>query len=286
MSDSENPYAYYETQDVRRPGMINFSSSAESGEGTDYEPRVPIVIPLKYGFNGTATLEAAEECVITFDSPRDPITISRDNAAEQIRFKSYRMIVRDETGRSFSFRYKRDSFQELNRARLETWSKQRWHDAAEESYMSVLSLMKKHIMRPVFINMVVLTVLQTLRILFNCLSLVLFFSGQHCNPLSAVVLILETAILAILTFIAFVLSLALWRRQTWALYVGFVCSLLPSFLILLGFIVILLNENHQFEPIVVALLIVIIAFGVTISFLRAMIRYHRQQKRLEKENRK
>ncbi|MDR1491314.1 MAG: Dol-P-Glc:Glc(2)Man(9)GlcNAc(2)-PP-Dol alpha-1,2-glucosyltransferase [Planctomycetaceae bacterium] len=286
-SFSDNPYAYYEPQDVHRPNMINFSNSAESGEGTEYEPLTPIRLKLKYGMFGVASLEAAaDQCEITSNSLSESIVVSRDDAPQRIRFKSYRLIVREETGRKFSFRYKRNAFQELFRARLETWSKQRWHDAAEESYMSVLSLLKKHVIRPVLTNMIVLTILHFLAILSVFAFILLNNNGLPTKDF--IFFFVFTFVVYGLPAIAtFGLSLALGMRQVWALYVGAVFSLFPTLFFPLGLVGSLNNPQNTSSligGISVFFIFWIVAFAVTISFFRAIIRYHRQQKRLEKEN--
>jgi hypothetical protein len=292
---SENPYAYYETENARRSNMISFSDSAESGEGTDYEPRMPIHLELKKGTFGSALLEVtADQCMITSDSLQTPIVILRDDAPVRMRFKNYRLIVRNETGRKFSFRYKRNASQELFRARLETWSKQRWHDAAEESYKSVHSLLKKHVMRPVFANMVILTILHLLALLSLCSFILLPLNHARMEVYDELtigttpILIFTFVIYAIPAMITFGLSLALGMRQVWALYVGVVFSFFPTLFGFWGIIGILINVQSSATvtpEFVIVLLFWIVAVAVTISFLRAIIRFHRQQKQLENENR-
>jgi hypothetical protein len=97
------------------------------------------------------------------------------------------------------------------------------------------------------------------------------------------ILIFTCVIYAIPAMMTFGLSLALGMRQVWALYVGVVFSFFPTLFGFLGIIGIVIN--FQSPESVTVLLFWIVAVAVTISFLRAIIRYHRQQKRLENENR-
>ena len=275
-----NPFAYYEDESPVKRAEIDFTASADTGEGIYYEPRLPIQLQLKRGmFGGRFVLEATrDQCEISGESLPEQIVISRNQAPDQIRMKSNKMVVYTDDRRKYSFRFRGDKYQALMRARLETWAKQRWDDAPGLAYQSVLELLKKNAIYPVLHSMIFLTVLQGAFVLFIGLSMA--FIGPRFNAEILLFALLGVLIYAIPPMVTLALAIVLWMRQIWGLYATALLSLFP---LMLGIFMFFL-PHAQVGAYVVAALSTLIPLAVIGSCFQAMIRYHRQINRLEHEN--
>ena len=291
-----NPFAYYEESLPVRQANIGFNESAESGEGTSHEPRVPIVLPLKRGMFGRhVTLEATrDQCEISGGSLSEPVVISREEAATGLKLKSNKLIVRTGDGRKYKFRFRRDKQRELMLARLETWRRQRWHDAAAGAYESVSELLKKHVIRITLHNMIALTVLQALPVLFIlAFGFVAVQRGGMEMLLFALVGVLAYAIPSGVTL---ALAIALGMRQIWALYATLLLSFVPlglGFLTLFGIFIQaramngMVNNGADVLPVsIFVFLILLIPIAVIGSCIRAILRYNALKAALDYDNRK
>ena len=293
-----NPFAYYEESLPVRQAEIGFNESADSGEGTSHEPRVPIVLPLKRGmFGGHTTLEATrDQCEISGESLAEPIVVSREEAANGIKVKSNKLIIRTDDGRKYSFRYRRDKQRELMLARLETWRRQRWHDAAAGAYESVSELLKKHVIRITLHNMIALTVLQGLPVLIMLLFMLAgLLTGQMPGGTEILLFALVgTLFYAIPPTVTLALSVALWMRQIWALYATIILSFVPlgiGILGLFGFIIqatnpVMMNDASFLGAMIfVMVIIILISVAVVGGAVWAILRYNALKATLEYDNR-
>ncbi|MCL2117481.1 MAG: hypothetical protein FWH27_03535 [Planctomycetaceae bacterium] len=281
-----NPFAYYEESLPVRQAEIGFDESADTGEGTSHEPRVPIVLPLKRGlFGGHVILEATrDQCEISGDVLAEPMVILREEAIEQMRVKSNKLVVYTSDGRKSSFRCRRDKHRELSLARLETWRRQRWHDAAGMAYQSVSELLKKNVIRPVLRDMIALTILHVLFMMF-CLLMSL---GQLGQNEMIVFLLVAVLIYAIPPTVTFALALALGMRQIWAVYATLALSLVP---LGLGCLVLaaLLRPDRIYWANPTGLFIVIVGVMILLpatvicNCIRAIVRYHSLKAVMEHE---
>jgi len=275
-----NPFAYYEEELPVKKADIGFTESADTGEGIYYEPRVPIQLQLKRGmFGGRFVLEATrDQCEISEESLPAPIVISRNHAPDQIRVKSNKLIVYTDDRRKHSFRFRGGKYQALQRARLETWAKQRWSDAPGLAYQSVWELLKKNVIYPVLHSMIFLTILQGAFVLFIALSMVI--AGPQLNAELLLFGLVGVLVYAIPPMVTMALAIALWMRQIWGLYATALFSFFP---LLLGIIMFFIPHGVT-SGYVIAVLFTVIPLAVIGSCFQAMLRYHRQVNRLEHEN--
>ena len=280
-----NPYAYYEESLPMKRAEIDFSETADTGEGTWHEPRVPIVVPLKRGlFGGRVTLEATRvQCEISGDSLTEPIVVLRDAAAERMRLKSRKLIVHSDDGRKYSFRYGRDKHRELALARLETWRRQRWHDAAGMAYETVSELLKKNVIRPLLHNVIVLTVLQSLVVLLVLFSMLA--AMRRLGSELVVFMVLVVLMYGIPPMVTFALAVALWMRQIWAVYMTLILSFVPLGLSIF-MVVFSLSMNVVIAQTLIMLLFPILLAGAIIgSSVRVIARHSPQRAAMEYDNR-
>ncbi|MCL2623436.1 MAG: hypothetical protein FWD31_07190 [Planctomycetaceae bacterium] len=288
-----NPYAYYEESLPIRQAEIRFRESADTGEGTSHEPRVPIVVSLKRGlFGGRMTLETdGNRCEISGASLGKPIVVPREEAVDLMQLKSHKLIVRTKrelgdpqrAGRKYVFRFGRDKHWELALARLETWRRQRWHDAAGPAYEMVSDLLKKNVIRPLLHNVIVLTVLQSIVVLLIVLSL--FVTIQ---PASEVVLFALVGVLmyGIPPMVTFALAVALGMRQIWAVYMTLILSFVPLGLSILAFAFLLsFNITAVGGTLIVLLFPILLALAIIGSSIRVIVRYNSQRAAMEYDNR-
>ena len=275
-----NPYAYYEEELPVKKAEIDFTESANTGEGIYYEPRVPIQLQLKRGmFGGKFVLEATrDQCEISGESLPVPIVISRNLAPDQIRMKSNKLIVYTDDRRKYSFHFRGDKYQALTRARLETWAKQRWDDAPGLAYQSVWELLKKNVIYPVLHSMIFLTVLQGAFVLWLILAMAL--SVPQFNVELLLFAIVGLLMYAIPPAVTLALAIVLRMRQIWGLYAT---ALLSFFPLLFGIAMFFLPHGTT-SGYVVAALFTLIPLAVIGSCFQTMLRYHRQISRLEHEN--
>ena len=278
-----NPYAYYEESLPVKRAEIGFDEVADSGEGTLHEPRVPIVLPLKRGlFGGKATLEATrDQCEISGGSLMEPIVVSREESTERLRLKSRKLIVHTEAGRKYSFRYGRNKRQELALARLETWRRQRWHDAAGRAYESVSELLKKNVIRPLLHKVIVLTVLQSIGVLFIAIGGLVAMQGRLGSDILALILV-GVLVYAIPPMVTFALAVALGMRQIWAVYMTMILSFVP-----LGLSAIALAFSLAIQEVgsaITMLFPILLAVAIIGSSIRVIVRYNSQQAAMENDN--
>ena len=275
-----NPYAYYEDELPAQKAEIDFTDSADSGEGVFYEPRVPIQLQLKRGmFGGRFVLETTrDQCEISGESLPEPIVISRNQAPDQIRVKSNKLIVYTDDRRKHSFRYRGDKYQALTRARLETWAKQRWDDAPGLAYQSVWELLKKNVIYPVLHSMIFLTVLQGAFVLWLILAMTL--NTPRFDAELLMIAIVGLLMYAVPPMVTMALAVVLWMRQIWGLYAT---ALLSFFPLIIGIFMLFL-PHAVVSTNVIAALFMIIPLAIIGSCFQAMLRYHRQVSRLEHEN--
>jgi len=274
-----NPYAYYEESLPLKQAEIGFTESADSGEGTLHEPRVPIVLPLKRGmFGGRVMLEATrDQCEISGGSLTEPIVVLREDAAERMRLKTRKLVVRTEDGRKHSFGYGRDKHRELTLARLETWRRQRWHDAAGIAYESVSELLKKNVINPMLYNVIVLTALQSLVVMY--IIIVAFRAIQDRGSEMVLMMLLVVLMYAIPPMVTFALAVALWMRQIWAVYMTLILSFVPLGLSIFMFIFSLSLNDAQSSYIM--LFPTLLAVAIIGSSIRVILRYNSQNAALE-----
>jgi hypothetical protein len=281
-----NPFAYYEENQPVKRTEIGFSETADTGEGTSHEPRVPIVLSLKRGlFGGKVTLEVTrDQCEISGDSLTEPIVVLREDAHDLMRMKNNKLIVRTEDGRKFSFRYGRDKQRELALARLETWHRQRWHDAGGRAYESVSELLKKNVIRPLLHNMIALTVLQSLVVLFIIIGAFVTMWGPGSEFI--LMMILVVLMYAVPPMVTFALAVALGLRQIWAVYMTMILSFVPLGLCVFTLIMSLfLNIQAAIATTLTMLIPTLLAVTIIASSIRVIIRYTSQQTTMEYDNR-
>ena len=275
-----NPFAYYEDELPVKKAEIDFTASADTGEGVFYEPRMPIQLQLKRGvFGGRFVLEITrDQCEISGESLIESIVISRNQAPDQIRMKNNKLIVYTDDRRKYSFHFSSDKYQALTRARLETWAKQRWSDAPGLAYQSVWELLKKNVIYPVLHSMIFLTVLQGAFVLLIILSMA--FAAPRFNVEILLLAIVSVLMYAIPPAVTLALAIVLWMRQIWGLYATVLLSFFPLMLGIFMFFI----PHGVTSGYVIAVFFTVIPLAVIGSCFQAMIRYHRQIDRLEHEN--
>ena len=270
-----NPFAYYEEKPSADLDKIGFGTSIDPNEGILYEPRVPVQLRLKRGiFRKTFLLEViGDQCVISGDSSPDSIIIPRSDAPNRIRIKSSKLTVSIENGRKKSFRFRRCVNCDLASARLETWAKQRWDSAPGPAYESVWGQLKRNTIYPVLHSMIFLTILQGLLVLLTISASVAsrdFLLGFW-----------YLAVVGVLGGMgSLFLSVILWMRQIWGLYVTIVLSFFP----MMPGIAILFIPHIGIDGYVVAAFIVLVPAAVIGTCIMAIVRYHRQHGQLRRDN--